>query len=307
MRCLVIGICQLTAIAEILKECPSFTTQYTEIIVKTVFTLTVEEMDHILKHVIPTCDLVLSQPVSEDYHSNNIFSTRVLRERTREFPSCKHLVISNCYFAGYDPLPFQITNSHGEIVHRNGMSYYPTVSFASLLDGSVEQACKDFCNPDNFSLDCLTANYLRSIAELRERERDIFGTKIPVDIPISDFILKEFRCRFLFHTYNHPTNELLLEITQQILQHLGVEFQVSDIVLDRELLGEFSVPPCPSVYFKLQMKFPYPPFIIQHVMDTHQAMKTFTDSLTNATSEERQQWMNTIGYKKQRLQDGLIA
>ena len=98
MKCLCIGICQLDAIYKILKDNSIFTSLYTEIFNYTIFTLSVEEMENILNNIVPTCDLILSQPVSENYKNNNIFSTSKLRSKIKV--GAKHLIIPNCYFTG---------------------------------------------------------------------------------------------------------------------------------------------------------------------------------------------------------------
>ena len=85
MRCLCIGICHIGAISTILRDSPYFTLLYNEILSYTIFSLTEDEMMDILVNIVPTCDLILSQPVSEKYRNNDIFSTLKLKSPLKTF------------------------------------------------------------------------------------------------------------------------------------------------------------------------------------------------------------------------------
>src|SRR5690606_7753200 len=116
-----------------------------------------EEMLDIINNIVPTCDLIISQPVSENYRNNDIFSTAKLRMKIKE--GAKHIIIPNCYFTGYDPIPFQTTDISSNIIHINNISYFPSISLESLLNKNVIKACIDWCNIDAFSDQELNNNF----------------------------------------------------------------------------------------------------------------------------------------------------
>jgi len=296
MKCLFIGICQTEAIYKILSENDEFRRIYEEIYSYTIFKVTEDEMKDILENLVPECDLIISQPVSEGYRDNNIFSTRRLREKVKK--GGRHLVLANCYFTGYDPMPFQITDKNGNIIHIDNISYYPAVSFEKLLEGDIIGACKNWCYMEEFKMYELENNYRKTITELKEREMKIFDNDYGVDIKISDYIEENYRKKHLFHTYNHPTNELLYELTRRIMERIGMKgYKIN--MMEKELLGDTSIPPHISVYINMNMEFKYPKFIINNrEFTTYEAMRLFRETLEKSDKNLHQQWKDCIGYKR---------
>lgn len=300
MICLCIGICQLGSISEILRRSKTFTSVYKEIIYYAVFDLTEVKMKDILENDVKRADLILSQPVSNNYKGTDLFSTKVLRDTANKYNK-KHYVISNCYFTGYDPNPFQTTDLNGSIIHINEISYYPSISFTSILNKDLVKSCVNWCKPDAYSKEQLDINIKRTLDELVNREKKIFDNEYGIDIIISDFIRDNYTIMFLFHTYNHPTNLLLLELFNRIMHKIGLPTEKID--LERELLGDFSIPPPPSVYYKMGMKFEYPRFYIKgQSLSTSQAMKLFIESIGEQKPELINRWKSTINWGLTRLE-----
>lgn len=301
MKCLFIGICQIVSLATILKQNPAFTNIYDEILVYTIFNITDKEMENIINNIVPTCDLVLSQPVSKSYRNNPIFSSYKLRQSLK--PSATHLIVANCYFTGYDPCPFQTTDENGSIIHFNKQSYYPSICLEPLLTNDILQACKNWCNINAYSKQELDKNIITTLTELKNREKCVFEENFPVDIVISDYIENNYRNKFLFHTYNHPTNVLLYELARRILNRLGLP--VVNLEVEKELLGDTSIPPCPSVYFQSNFTFEYPDFVIDNVKyNTKTAFTLLANSLNNkniVTEKLINRWRSSIKYSRSKL------
>jgi hypothetical protein len=296
--CLCIGICQIIAISNILRSMPEFTSIYTNILDYTIFSISEEEMKNIIDNILPTCDLVLSQPVSDNYRNTNIFSSKTLKSHIK--PGAIHLIISNCYFTGYDPVPFQTTDENGGILQTDGMSYYPSLSLESLLLGNIEKACIDWCNPESYSLTEIERNYYLSIEELKRRELKVFENDFGVDIKISDYIEKNYKHLFLFHTYNHPTNVLLYELVKRIFNRIGIPYV--ERFLTKELLGDITIPPSPCIYLKSKMDFKYPSFsILDKKYTTDQVMVFFSSILKKTNKNLHNTWLSSIKYGKLKI------
>lgn len=153
-------------------------------------------MEDILKNIVMQCDLILSQLVSDDYRGNAIFSTSTSTLKSYIKPEATHL-ISNCYFTGYDPIPFQITDAKHNIIHLDNVSYFPSIS---LLLEDIEEAYYDWNNLDVYNHEQLEYNYLTTMNNLKGREDKIFNTEINVNIKISDYIEANYKLVHLFHT-----------------------------------------------------------------------------------------------------------
>jgi hypothetical protein len=290
----------MSAIAKILRNNANFTSIYEDIASYEVFNLSVEEMKSLLYNVIPTCDLVLSQPVSNEYKENSIYSTATLRSNIKK--GATHLIIPNCYFTGYDPVPFQATNSNHNIINCDGISYYPSVSLTSLLQNDIKKACVDWCNIKIYSDSDISNNFQRTICELKMRESKVFDNDFAIDVSISDYIEANYKDKFLFHTYNHPTNELLFELTRRILKRMGIDVNEIEKDINVELLGDISIPPCLSVYIKSKFKFKYPDFIIfGKVYPTFQVMQLFDSCLSKFPVHLHEQWRCCVAYGRFKL------
>lgn len=300
MKCLFIGICQLNAMCTILKNTPTFKTFYTEILNYTVFDITEEEMKNILDNILPTCDLILSQPVSNNYRGTNLFSTSTLRSKIKEHQ--KHLIISNCYFTGYDPVPFQTTDINGNILHVDDISYFPSISVNSLLEGNIKQACVDWCDINSYNEKELKKNIETTLNELKKREEKVFENDFGVDIKIADYIENNYKNKLLFHTYNHPTNDLLYELVRRLLNVINIPYVSNNEVQNVEYLGIYSLPPPPSVYIKMGMTFNYPKFVIRSKKyETKEAMTFFSEVLRKTDKSLHNKWLAGIKYGKVKL------
>jgi hypothetical protein len=284
---------------DILRKCDIFIGMYDEIKYYAVFKISEDEMRNILENEVPSSDLILSQPVSATYKNNEIYSTDVLR-KTALSHGKTHYVISNCYFTGYDPVPFQTTDGDGNIIHVGNITYFPSLSIDNLIMGNIEGSCVEWCNPNAYGELQLRNNLFRTLDQLKLRERKIFDGDYGVDITISDYIERNFREIRLFHTYNHPTNAILIELVKRLMKRLGLPF--SPVILDYELLGEYSIPPPPSVYYGYNMTFVYPKFIIkQKEYSTYEAMKIFRNTLANSDPNLHNRWKSSISWGIEKL------
>ncbi len=260
MRCLCLGICHIKGITEILRNTKSFTSIYDDIISHAVYEITPDQMKDILENIAPTADLIISQPISDKYRNVDVFATTTLKRYIKK--DARHIIIPNCYFTGYDPKPYQLRDSSDQTVSVNGISYIPYHCLNELLAGDITKAVEKWNHPDLIDDLAIKNNYLSTIGELKSREFKIFDTNYGVDITISDFIENNYKEKLLFHTYNHPTNILLFELTKRILIRLGISTSDIGTGINRELIGDYGIPPVPCLYNKLGMTFKYPKFII---------------------------------------------
>lgn len=300
MRCLCIGICQLGAVVEIMRRSKVFSSKYQDILFYPVFNISVEEMTRLLNDVVPTSDLVISQPVSNTYKGTDVFSSKRLRDACLKHGKA-HLIMSNCYFTGYDPVPFQTTNLSGEIITQDGISYYPSLSLNCLLSGDVIDSCKKWCQIDAYTQKELDNNLSLTLTELKSREQKVFDNTFGVDIIISDYVESNFRDLFLFHTYNHPTNLLIMELFRRLMSNLNLP--CDNVTLDTELLGDNTIPPAPSVYYGYGCKFKYPKFVInRNEYPTDRAMLIFIDTICKIDKSYHDRWRSGISWGRTKLQ-----
>lgn len=301
MKCLCIGICQLGALVKILEKSTIFTSFYDNIVYYPVYDISESKMAEILEKEVPSSDLIISQPVSDNYKNNEIFSSKKLREVANK-QNKKHLIMANCYFTGYDPTPFQITDNDGNIIHSDGISYFPSMCVDSLIAQNVDRACIEWCNIDCYSNKELDINLRYTITELKNRENKIFDNDFAADIIISDYIENFFLHKHLFHTYNHPTNIIIIELFNRLMKK--IELPPDSVILDQELLGSFSIPPPPSVYYGSHITFEYPKFILyDKPYTTKEAMKILSEKISKVSPEFHCRWKSSILWSRKKISD----
>lgn len=297
MKCICIGICQMKVMAELLRKSPNFTSIYNEIKSYIVYEITLQEMQRVLDEEIPTGDLVISQPISVGYRGTDLFSNKRTRECALKHNK-RYITITNMYFTGYDPVPFQPTNSEGKILAP--YLYVPIICMDGLINSDIESAKNAWNDPDAYSKEELERNVEMSLSLLESREANIFDTEYGIDIRISDYIREHFRQDYLFHTHNHPSNILLLEVAKRIFTNVGIEYDIQKPA--KELLGHTSIPPALSVYQKLGMSFDYPNFTMNFQVKTlDEVLTKYKSYLVDATEEDRTRWMSSIKNRRMNL------
>jgi hypothetical protein len=89
----------------------------------------------------------------------------------------------------------------------------------------------------------------RSMAELRTREARL-------DVGIADHIAAHWQARRLFHTFNHPTNELLLQVARDLLVHIGINPDMSRMLTEYpEALDQFVPAMLPPLVERLGLRY----------------------------------------------------
>jgi hypothetical protein len=83
-------------------------------------------------------------------------------------------------------------------------------------------------------------------------------------IQLTDYIETHYKDRRLFHTIQHPCNELLMYVADKVIEmlaenaktHLGITIETTDWYPSKELLGDYELPILPCVAQGLSLKFP---------------------------------------------------
>jgi hypothetical protein len=77
-----------------------------------------------------------------------------------------------------------------------------------------------------------------NFSRLREREKEI-------DLKYTDYLESKYKDKVVFHTFNHPTNEVLMEIVSKKASILGLKLEIDEP--DFDLLGNVKVGVYPAI------------------------------------------------------------
>ncbi len=154
--------------------------------------------------------------------------------------SCKVILIPNLYFRGYFP---QLKKYDQEVKYRwwQEESIFPsdnrcieTEVLRLMIQGkSDEEIVREISCDDYYSEEFLYHNAEKELAEYKEREESI-------DIKLWDFLVDNYNKFLMFATPNHPTRDVLLELTRRILKALQITDM--DILCDNNEIQA----PCPQ-------------------------------------------------------------
>ncbi len=188
-------------------------------------------------------DIILAQKVADNYPCEYV-RTNALRERFGD----KVLSWVNLYFSGYNP---ELTYMRGD--DRTPMNgplgdYHLRPVITAYQDGlSVEDALARLRDPD-YNATHYSGAAKASMDELHRRDED-------TNIKIADFVERRLPIAKQFHTFNHPSLDLLTELAARCAHAMGrdVSRRPSPGMLP-EPLGMIMAPINPQA--RLEMGFP---------------------------------------------------
>ena len=189
-------------------------------------------------------DIFLHQPVSERnfgrFSSDNLYENLKKGASSISFP--------NVYFTGYHPQAFYLKDKNGKKIDEP-FPYHDKNIYKAYREGKDVQSITNIIkDPDFYSKEEIEKNINDSLAQLREKET-------MTTIVISDYIEKNMFGKRLFHVFNHPSNELIFELFNRILEVLGEDVLTIDEkkIFNREMLSlvEYPIYKAISDYFEI--------------------------------------------------------
>ena len=233
------GNCQLECIKQFLLTNSIFSNQYTYIEMKLVHMM--EDTDiagayDILKDV----DLVLIQPVNDNYKNNYKMSTSSVLAHIKQ--DCKVIMLPNLYFAGYFPFTGHLSNNDNFILkpmplHDKKLLELYIKNKDDRLNIAIEY--KHFLmNNTSINSDVFLNEITKSIMELERRELEMKNKyKIQNTLIYSDFIKNNYKKELLCYTDSHPTKYTFRYFTDCILNILNIKLMSYPNDLDPERRG----------------------------------------------------------------------
>jgi len=222
MKVILVGNCQVEHIANFMQQ--AVVDESVEITAaKPVYLIEPEEVSK-LHNQISQCDLLICQPIGDEYRSNIGLGTKFLISLLPE--TSKALVIPNLYYDASFPTFGYFKDSSGEAIRASDPmwsqnlpwgDYHDYLLFAAVLRG--------LRGPDYIRLVQQNSGWNvesiknKSLLQMEKRDAscDIKGMEI-----FASFNADELASAF--HSYNHPTNKLMLELSERILKKISVNY-----------------------------------------------------------------------------------
>ncbi len=228
----IIGNCQADALSKFLLNNNVFSKEYKYIYVKPIYVLNENELIELYNQVLQTLDLLIIQPISNNYKNNAKYSTQSIINNV--CGSCKIIIIPSLYFDFYHPFNCSIDGCnepldyHDKNLIKLFIDYRETLSNEEIYNKYLEL----FNNSDFLNIMIIKDNLNKSIKEIKRREEN--NSKYTADyvISCSEFIINNYANICLFYTVNHPTKYMFYYVADEILRFLGIGLEKYDKEID---------------------------------------------------------------------------
>jgi hypothetical protein len=214
--------------------------------IKPVHLLTVSDIPYI-DQVIAETDLLIYQPVSDDYKGIYQLSTRYLKQHLK--PGARQISFPVAYFTGYNPEVTYLRDVSGAQITKPFV--YHDINILRLFDQgkSTREILEIIQDGDFYTLSLAEKQFNDTHASLKSREAGL-------DIQISEFVKNNFGKERLFHVFNHPGKTMLALIADLMLAHLGITDRYIHINPHADILSKNALPIYPSLIKHLNIQFP---------------------------------------------------
>jgi hypothetical protein len=231
----IIGNCQARSLSEFLLSNTDFTNIYEYIQINDIFRMNEEELNDLYIKILPKLDLIIIQPISENYRNNYKYSTKSILQNVNK--NCKKFMFPSLYFDYYHPFLCYIYDKdnpswklgdpydyHDKNIINLFVNNYNNYDNHDLLNYILIEYKKTLFN-ENLLDDNYFSNKLhKNIENLIEREEKYvnYCTNDTLIIKSSSYILNNYKKNLLFYTINHPTKYLFYFISDKILSSLNI-------------------------------------------------------------------------------------
>ena len=234
MKVILVGNCQVEHIAHFMQQ--AVVDERVEITAaKPVYLIEPEEVSE-LHNQIKRCDLLICQPVGDEYRSNIGLGTKFLINLLPN--TSKALVIPNLYYDASFPSFGYFKDSSGEAIRASDPMWSQKLPWGDYHDFLLFAAVHKGLSPYEF-LELVNKSPIWDIEATRKasienmRDRDIScGIK---GVEVFERLRDEMKLAESFHSYNHPSNELLIILASAIMRNSEID-AVDIEIPDKEIL-----------------------------------------------------------------------
>lgn len=248
----VIGNCQSDCVSQFLLSNSDFSENYYYLSIKNIHLMDNDDLDDLYENILPILDLIIIQPISDNYKNNSRYSTKSILKKVDD--SCIKILFPSLYFDFYHPFLCYIydKNKPGwkldkpyDYHDKNILNYY--------IENYYNYKEKEENNTDEFNDSCITHysdlllnhfknclidndicdetflidRFKKNIDNLKKREDNYKNFTISNThlIKSSKFISNNYIKNLLFYSINHPTKYLFHYISDSILIILRIQLE----------------------------------------------------------------------------------
>lgn len=233
----IIGNCQAQGLSHFLLSNNTFNKIYEYIYTKPIYLMNEDELNYFYTYTILDLDLIIIQPISENFNENVKYSTQTILNNIKS--SCISILFPSLYFNFYHPYLCYLNDDNGKV--GSPIEYHDKILiklFISYKNYSnqeiIEKYIKIFNNIVFISNTMINDNLTLALKNIEERENNfknyiVNNTKC---IYCYDFIKNNYKEKLLFYSVNHPSKYLLSYISNEILKYLNIPPEIYNENID---------------------------------------------------------------------------
>lgn len=226
----IIGNCQAETLSKFLFSNNNFNKNYKYIEVKPIYLMNENELNYFYTYILLELDLIIIQPINEDFNNNIKYSTKTILNNTKQ--DCISILIPSLYFDFYHPYLCYLNGEHGKI--QEPIDYHDRtliklyLAYKELSNEEIIEKYMNIFNNEIFINNSMINDILTlSLQHIEEREI-IFKNYIVNNtkcIYSYDFIKNNYQEHLLFYSVNHPSKYLLSYLSDEILKYLNIDIE----------------------------------------------------------------------------------
>jgi hypothetical protein len=226
----IIGNCQTESLTNFLFSNNNFKNIYEYIEVKPIYLMNENELNYFYTYTLIELDLIIIQPINEDFNGNIKYSTKTILNNTKN--DCISILIPSLYFDFYHPYLCYLNGEHGKI--QDPIDYHDKILIKLYLankelsnEAIIEKYMNIFNNEIFINNSMCNDNLKLALDNIEDRENNfkdyiVNNTKC---IYSYDFIKNNYQQKLLFYSVNHPSKYLLSYLSDEILKYLKIPFE----------------------------------------------------------------------------------
>jgi hypothetical protein len=234
----IIGNCQANALSKFLLSNSTFSYNYEYIEIKPIFLMNEDELNYLYIYILPILDLIIIQPISEEFNNNNIkYSTKTILNNIKF--DCTTIIFPSLYFDFYHPYLCYLNDENTKI--SEPMDYHDKILINLYLsnkdlpnDSIIKRYLNIFNNNILLNQSMIENNLINSLQKVHDKELKFnnFGVKNTKYIYSYEYIKNNYNKNLLFYSINHPSKHLLQYISDEILNYLNIKLEKYSLDID---------------------------------------------------------------------------
>ncbi len=233
----IIGNCQAQGLSHFLFSNNNFNKIYEYIDVKPIYLMTEDELNYFYTYTILELDLIIIQPISENFNENIKYSTKTILNNIRS--DCISILFPSLYFNFYHPYLCYLNDENGKV--GTPIDYHDKTLIKLYLayknfsnEEIIDKYIKILNNIIFISNNMINDNLKLALQNIEERENNfknyiVNNTKC---IFCYDFIKNNYQENLLFYSVNHPSKYLLSYVSNEILKYLNIQPEIYNENID---------------------------------------------------------------------------